>query len=67
MITKSPKFEKLVKEKYEQMIEKELSVDILDEKKLGKISVFIGRKPKFIFASFEFDTHKVWVGAESAE
>lgn len=67
MLVKNPEFERLVKEKYQQMIEKGLSVDILDQKRLGEISVFIDKKPKFSLISFEFDTHQVWVGAESAE
>jgi hypothetical protein len=64
-IRKSTEMEKFVKEKYQTMIEKGTLVEILDEEKFGKLSVFIDKKPKFCLASFEFDTHKVFVGLET--
>ena len=63
-IKKEPEFEKIVKERYQKKTEKGLFVGILDEEKFGKLSVFIDKEPNFPLISFEFDTHKVWVGSE---
>jgi hypothetical protein len=64
-IKKSTELEKIVKSKFQEMVQKGLLIDILDEGKFGKLSVFIDKKPKYIIANFEFDTHKVWVGSET--
>lgn len=64
-VGKNPEFEKIVMERYQQMIDKGLFVDILEEEKFGQLSVFIDKKPNFPLISFKFDTHDVWVGAES--
>ena len=54
----------LIKKKCQEMKSGNISEDYLDKKILGKIKVFINKKPKFSLFSIEVETDQVYLGTE---
>ncbi len=53
---------KFVKQKYQEMKNLGQTEDFLDEKKFGKLKIFINIKPKDVMMSFDVGDDKVYIG-----
>lgn len=64
-ITTNPVFEEMVRARAVQMIADGEQEAVIDDARLGKLSVFIDTEPETFFLSYEVDGHKVYVGGNA--